>query len=247
MRFPKMILFDYGHTLCCEPGFDLLNAERELFRYVKDNPNNVTPEEACAFATELFKELDKARRDGFEVHEYPALRYKNEYLGLSYTVSLEEAEQIFWDATSEGAMMPGADVMLRYLRENGIRSAVISNIGFSGKALSSRINRLLPENNLEFIIASSEYCFRKPSPRLFELALKKAGLEAKDVWYCGDNPVADVEGSAGAGLFPVWYDNDFEKLSPSGKNPSAPTVEHLHITDWKELLAVLDDLKTKQE
>jgi len=29
--------------------------------------------------------------------------------------------------------------------------------------------------------------FRKPNPMLFELALKKAGLNAGDVWFCGNN------------------------------------------------------------
>jgi hypothetical protein len=42
--------------------------------------------------------------------------------------------------------MPYADEMLRYISKRGIRSGVVSNIGWSGKALKSRIERLLPEN-----------------------------------------------------------------------------------------------------
>jgi len=57
--------------------------------------------------------------------------------------------------------------------------------------LTNRINEFLPNNNFEFIIATSEYIFRKPHKRIYELALKKANLEAKDVWYCGDNAVCD--------------------------------------------------------
>ena len=40
---------------------------------------------------------------------------------------------------------------------------------------------------------SCEYVFRKPNPLLFELALKKAGLPASDVWFCGDNMTARID------------------------------------------------------
>ena len=63
LQYPKMILFDYGHTLLYEPDIDTLRGERELFRFVRDNPNNVSPEQADAFAQELFRELDQARKD----------------------------------------------------------------------------------------------------------------------------------------------------------------------------------------
>jgi putative hydrolase of the HAD superfamily len=37
-------------------------------------------------------------------------------------------------------------------------------MGWSGKALEARIDRLLPENRFEFVIASSEYMIRKLNP-----------------------------------------------------------------------------------
>lgn len=238
-RFPQMILFDYGRTLLYEPGFSTLNGEKALFRYVKDNPLGLTPEEIDRFARELFRELDQSRRNGFEVHEYPGLRYKNEYLGLTYSVPMEEAERILWDGMSPGAAMPGAEDMLRFLNARGIRTGVISNLSFSQKALKERLDRLLPDNRFQFVIASSEYVFRKPSPRLFQLALRKAGLAPEEVWFCGDDPVCDVEGAAAVGMFPVWYTND-----PDGKGigERVPGCGHLRIREWAELTALLERL-----
>ena len=40
---PKMILFEYGHTLLCEPEFDFLRGEEALFEYIKHNKNGLTP------------------------------------------------------------------------------------------------------------------------------------------------------------------------------------------------------------
>lgn len=242
LTYPKMIIFDYGHTLLYEPGFDTLNGEKALFKFIKDNPNNVTPEQANDFSVKLFAELDTARKAGFEIHECQALRYKTEYFGLEYTVSIEEAEIILWNGISEGAVKPGVFDMLSYLDTHGIRSAIISNIGFSGNALTERINRLLPQNNFEFIIASSEYAFRKPNPRIFELALQKAGLSAKDVWYRGDDAQADIEGAASAGIYPVWYDNDTGKPQGYRVVKEIPKCEHLYINDWYEMLSLLDKL-----
>ncbi len=62
-------------------------------------------------------------------------------------------------------------------------------------------------------IASSEYVFRKPNRRIFELALEKAGLQADEVWYIGDQYECDIKGAGQAGIFPVWYTAaiDFEQ------------------------------------
>lgn len=134
--------------------------------------------------------------------------------------------------------------MLDYIKGLGIRSGVISNIGWSGDALTERIDRLLPHNHFEFVIASSEYMFRKPEPMLFELALKKAELNAEEVWFCGDNVKADVEGSAAVGMFPVWYEDDtVENLWYRQNRGIIPQCEHLHIQDWRKLIKVLEATK----
>jgi hypothetical protein len=46
---PKMILFDYGGTLLCEPGWDMLRGERALFENVITNPHHYTPEELSSW------------------------------------------------------------------------------------------------------------------------------------------------------------------------------------------------------
>jgi putative hydrolase of the HAD superfamily len=249
MKTPKMILFDCGNTLLCEPGLDFLRGYEALMRYAVKNPQNLTPEQIKEFSTGLFQQKQTVRDLGFEIHGWQFNRFVYEYLGIEFSVSIPEAEKILWDNVSTGALMPNVENMLDYINAKGIRSGVISNIGWSGAALTERINQLLPRNRFEFIIASSDYMFRKPRPLLFELALKKAGLDAEDVWYCGDSVVNDVEGSAAVGIFPVWYE-DKTKDNPWREQEKGivPTCEHLHIHDWDELIRVLgglsDNVKT---
>ena len=136
--------------------------------------------------------------------------------------------------------MPNIENLLDYLNDHAIRSGVISNISFSGNALSSRINRLLPNNRFEFIIASSEYMVRKPSPLIFRLALSKAGLPGDQVWYCGDDPEKDVMGASECGLYPVWYHSLIPNDLRDRSHDEKPDCEHLFIHDWLELIDVLE-------
>ena len=244
MKKPKMILFDYGQTLFCEPGFDTLRGEEALFKYIKSNKNNLTPKQVNEFSKELFEKIGTVREIGLELHEQQFQRFLYEYLEIELSISLPEAEMVYWRNTSVGSIMPNADKIIDYINKNGIRSGVISNIGWSGRALTDRINRLMPQNRFEFIIASSEYMFRKPDPMLFELALKKAELNADDVWFCGDNIKADVEGSAKVGIFPVWYEDETLENPWFGKyNGIAPNCDHLHIHDWMECIEALEGLE----
>ncbi len=238
---PKMILFDYGDTLLSEPDWSPLRGQEALFKHIKSNIHNLTPHEVCDYSLKLFEQIGMARKHGFEIHNHAFQKLLYESLEIELTIPYPEAEKIFWDHTTPGAVMPGADNMLDFINEQEIRCGVISNISFSGAALTERLNRLQPNNRFEFVIASSEYVFRKPSRFLFELALKKACLPASEVWFCGDNVEADIEGASQVGIFPVWYENFGVEYSMHNLKPKHPVCEHFHIHEWHELIHILEN------
>ena len=124
--------------------------------------------------------------------------------------------------------------LLEFLWEQGIRTAVLSNITYAGSVVEERINRLFPGNHFEFIIATSEFLFRKPNPGIFALALEKAQLKPEDVWYIGDNVVCDIWGARNAGLYPIWYRgaNDF---------PQPECEDVIKIYKWDKLKELIDN------
>jgi putative hydrolase of the HAD superfamily len=244
MNLPKMILFDCMDTLLCDPDYDFLRGTEALMPYITKNPQGLSAKEIRAISDELFTDYClSAKAVGLEMHNLCYMRLLYELHGIEFSISLEEVERIFWYNHSVGAVMPYAEEMLRYIGERGIRSGVVSNMGFSGNALQARINRLLPENEFEFVIASSEYMVRKPNPLIFELALRKANLSASDVWFCGDSLTADVEGATAVGMYPVWYEGLIVENPWREVNSKEPNCEHLHIHDWRELVTILEDLK----
>lgn len=243
-RYPKMIVFDYGHTLLYEPDWDSARGNAELLKYAVKNPNGCTLEDVQKGAALIYgTHVENVRKIGYDIGGQIGNRTLYEYLGIEFSLTPLEMETVFWNAASAGAIMPGADKMLEYINRNGIRSAVISNLLWSEEALTERLNRLLPDNRFEFVMTSSDYFLRKPNRILFDIALQKAGLSADEVWYCGDNPQADIEGASQVGIFPVWYDNDTDKGYKDHSGEHTPKCEHLHIHEWDEMIAVLEEIK----
>lgn len=235
---PKMIFFDYGLTLLNEPDFNSLRGDLALFQYIIENPNQVSAEEIGAFARRAFLAAEPARTSGFEIHEHTLLRFVNDSLGLRYSLTIEEQERVFWENASTMEPMPHIEQLLQYLSASGIRTAVVSNISFSGEALRRRIDAALPDNHFEFVVASSDYGVRKPNPLIFQVALQKAGIAPKDVWFCGDNFQADIIGALGAGMFPVWYHGESKE---ENQQTQVTDSDCLTINDWPELVDVLKE------
>lgn len=188
---------------------------------------------------ELYRyEIEIKKQPILEVHNHMFQKYLYEYFGIELIKSASEVERIFESAALDAEPTKNIIELLKYLDESKIRTGVISNISFSGEILKARINRYIPSNNFEFIIASSEYMFRKPHKRIFELALRKANLASGEVWYVGDNALCDVDGANDCGIFAVWYKGAMWK-----SNKYIPKRSTLEINDWTELIEILKTLK----
>lgn len=242
MNKPKMIMFDYGQTLISEGVFSGEAGTKAVLKYATRNPHQISAKALQEFAKTLNREIgrydpDVRKATHIEVHNHIFQKYLYEYYDIEIGLSPEEMEKVFWDNAAEKTQTKNIEKLLRYLKEQQIRTAVISNISFSGKALEERINSLLPENEFEFILATSEYVFRKPHNRVFELALRKAKLKPNEVWYCGDNAYYDVEGALNMGIFPVWYTGALQV-----HNKQVPEMDCLAINDWVELMNYINKI-----
>lgn len=240
MKKPKMILFDYGQTLVNEQRFNGVRGTEAVLKYATKNKYGKSAEEIQAFATMLNQEMgrfdpEKKHLFQIEVPNHIFTKYLYESQGIELSITPEEIDRVFWDAAAPGTATEGMAEFLKYLKEKGIRTGVISNISYCGAVVEERINRCLPENDFEFIMATSEYMYRKPNKRIFELALKKAELQPEDVWYVGDQYQCDIVGAINAGLFPVWYIGAIDMKYE-------PHEEVLTIEMWEILKELLDTL-----
>lgn len=244
MEQPKMILFDYGQTLIDENKlwtFDGVRGTAAVLKYAVKNKYNLSAED-------VQREADKINRERFnmeaelnhiryiEVPNHMFTAYLYESLGIQLSLTSAQIDKVFWDAAAPGVPTDGIIEFLDFLNQRGIRTGVISNISFTGSVLEDRINTLLPDNRFEFIIATSEYMYRKPNKRIFDLALEKAELSAGEVWYIGDNYECDVKGAENAGIFPVWYLGAVKKEPCMHDNDTVLTIRR-----WNELADLLTE------
>lgn len=233
MKLPKMILFDYGQTLIKEKKFDGVKGTQAVLTYATRNKYNLTAKQIQERAEEINQELgkfDPKKRHLYQI-EIPNtmfIPYLYESQGIEIPLTIEEIDKIFWDAASPGVPTDGVEEFLDFLKESRIRTGVISNIAYGQQVVANRIYDLLPKNEFEFILTSSQYIFRKPHRRIFDLALEKAELKAEDVWYIGDQYECDIKGALAAGIMPIWYIGAIDLPYVEDKNI-------LTIQNWKEL------------
>lgn len=242
MKLPKMILFDYGQTLIAEQKFDGIKGTEAVLQYAVKNKYHLSAEQIQARANEINREFgrfDPEKRHLFQI-EIPNTMftpYLYESQGIEIALSNSEIDTVFWNAAAPGAPTEGIQEFLEYLKQKGIRTGVISNISYAPSVVAERINRLLPENTFEFIITSSNFIFRKPHQRIFDLALEKADLKPEEVWYIGDQYECDIKGSLNAGLLPVWYIGAIDLSYTEDKSI-------LTVANWEELRLRMEEAGT---
>ena len=238
LNMPEMILFDYGGTLSEEGRFDDIAAARAILGCA-DNPQAASPDAVLA----LWREVSSlaARRThpeniGLEIPLTPMLRCVMARAGLTTSLTPLEIEIAFHRQNAVHRPMPFVAELLELLRRKGIRTAVISNITLSGEALRLGIEDCLPNHRFEFVVTSADYVFCKPSPLLFEAAVRKAGLLPDRCWYCGNDFGADVTGALSAGLFPVFLDPSAETEIAMERFKDS---DFLRVKSWKSLASYL--------
>ncbi len=237
MKLPKMILFDYGQTLLDEERFDGVKGTEAVLKYATKNKYNLTAQQVQEAANEINNELGRYNPETRHLYQVEVPNsifcpYLYESQGIELSLKQSEIDRVFWDASSPGKPTKGIEDFLAFLKAKGIRTGVISNITYAPEVVAERINRELPDNEFEFIIATSGYMFRKPHKRIFELALEKADLSAEDVWYIGDNYDCDVVGARDVGIFPVWYVGAKE-------TPYEEKEDVLTIKQWTDLMSMM--------
>ena len=114
---------------------------------------------------------------------------------------------------------PEAEAALVLARRAGLATAVISNSNGTIEAILTTLG-LTP--HLDFVIDSSVVGVEKPAPRIFQIALDRAGVKPDQAAYIGDLYTIDILGSRQAGLQGVLMDPG--RCWPDRDCPKARTV-----------------------
>ncbi len=231
---PLGVLFDLGDTILKLVSADWTAGTQRLLdlaTYGHGFTAATLQPISSDLAVELFAFREQSR---LELRYESFLKLLRETQGIVLRVSYENAARELWHAAHRFEPVEGVVDVLERLASYRVRMGVLSNSAFSGQVLKEELEKHDLARFFSFIHSSADFGLRKPNPRLIGLAVKKLGLEAKDVWFVGDKVDIDVAGGRNAGLYPVWYNPKREPL-PDGY--SCAEISH-----WSEFLPLFDQL-----
>lgn len=92
---------------------------------------------------------------------------------------------------------------LKRIQEDGYRMGLISNAG-DDKDVQQLLYKFGIGRFFDFALTSAACSYRKPHPRIFELALSRWTFLPSEAVMVGDNLDADIRGAKNAGLSTIW-------------------------------------------
>ena len=104
-----------------------------------------------------------------------------------------------WEMTLYQDVIP----CLKNLKNRNLKIGLISN---ADKDMSELFNKTGLDAYLETVVISQDVGVTKPNPIIFQAALEKSGLAAKEVLYIGDQYQVDYIGAMNVGLNPILLD-----------------------------------------
>jgi putative hydrolase of the HAD superfamily len=234
------VLFDYGETLVefSRPDEALAAAEQRILALVAASGR---PTPSPATVRGVFDLIDREvlehqRSGALEEMDLAAsaLRaYGHAGVDLDDGL-LDEVLRIEQQAWWLGAHLdPEAVPLLDSLRGAGIRCGLCSNAPYRIRSLHAQLAFLGLDGHLDSVTFSAEVGWRKPSPRIFEAAMRALGTSAARTVMVGDSEAADIAGAHAAGMRAVLV-----KRSGDGGSSAADAV----IATLRELPGALGNM-----
>lgn len=231
MRKPDALLFDLWGTLINSVDFDPRKGHAAVLETC-ENPGRVSLDQIMDLGQRVVSAtVAREEEVALEFTQASLLRIVADAFDLRPRMSLAESEVIFWRAALQVSLVDGVTDLLRELEASGMPMGVVSNSSFAGPTLEQELQVQGIRGHFRFVISSADYGVRKPDPLIFEVALRRLGMEPGQVWFAGDNVGYDIIGARGAGIFPVAYN--------PRKGIPEEAGEHAVITSWSQLLPLL--------
>jgi putative hydrolase of the HAD superfamily len=124
-------------------------------------------------------------------------------LGIADDDGLVDAVYREFTDLANYALFEDVPPVLDRLRAAGLTLGVVSNFE---EWLERLLERLGVREYFDVRVISGVEGLEKPDPRIFQLALERAGVGAAESVYVGDNPEFDVDPALALGMFPVLID-----------------------------------------
>ena len=194
----RAITLDLDNTLW-EIDSVIHRAETALWSWLSENYPRI-PESFSAEDVSVLREVTIEKYWKHKCHDYRFLRKKViELLALEagYDEGLvEPAFKIFDDVRNDVELYPDVLPDLEILFS---RYTVVAVTNGNANLQTIGIRHLFHD-----VVTASDVGAAKPARRIFETAIRKAGVSPEEILHVGDHPETDVDGGRQAGLRTAW-------------------------------------------
>jgi len=209
-NFLRAVLFDLGGTLMYErASWQSITAQADeaLTNYLRQQGMELN---LSTFPREFRKRLDqyfkKREKDLLETTYSFVLRdvlADKGYGDVSEDILRHALDRLFAITQTNWALEEDTLPTLKKLEENGYRMGLISNAG-DDRDVQQLARGFGISQYFDFILTSATCSYRKPHPRIFELALSNWYFLPSEAVMVGDNLEADIRGAQSVGLYGIW-------------------------------------------
>ena len=201
---------------------------------------NTFPREFRRRLNDYFRQREKDLFETTYTHVLQELVREKGYDDVPGDVIRTALDALFAVTQTNWALEEDAIPTLIKLDENGYKLGIISNAG-DDQDVQQLARGFGIQKYFDFILTSAACSYRKPHPRIFELALANWYLLPSEAVMVGDNLTADIRGAQSAGIYGVWLNR---RADPQMETEETVTPD-ASISSLSELPAILDRLQVK--
>ncbi len=246
-NFLRSVIFDLGGTLMYErDSWHSINAQADeaLTNYLRGQGLELN---LSTFRLEFRRRLDeyfkRREKDLLETTYSFVLRdllADKGYGDISENILRQALDRLFAVTQTNWLVEEDALPTLKRLEENGYRLGLISNAG-DDKDVQQLAKRFGIASFFDFILTSAGCSYRKPHPRIFEMALSNWYFLPNEAVMVGDNLVADIRGAQNAGLYGIWI----SRRAGERTEPELRVQPDASLASLSELPGALDRLQVQ--
>jgi putative hydrolase of the HAD superfamily len=246
-NFLRAVIFDLGGTLMYErASWHAITSKGDeaLTRYLigKGMELNLStfPVEFRRRLGEYFTQREKDLLETTYTFVLIELLKDKGYSNLPDDVIRKALDQLFAVTQTNWILEEDALPTLRKLEKDGYRMGLISNAG-DDQDVHQLVRRFEISQYFDFTLTSAACSYRKPHPRIFELAIANWYFLPSETVMVGDNLDADIRGAKSAGLYGVWISR-----RAGYSSEDQPRVQpDASVSTLSEIPALLDLLQVK--
>jgi HAD superfamily hydrolase (TIGR01662 family) len=246
-NFLRAVIFDLGGTLMYDRGSwqsVTARADEALTTYLREQGMQLNlstfPLEFRRRLQKYFKQRDKDMLETPYTFVLRDVLTDKGYENVSDATIRGALDRLFAITQTNWILEDDTLPTLKKLESDGYRMGLISNAG-DDNDVQQLAKRFGISSFFDFIITSAACSYRKPHPRIFEMALSNWYFLPTEAVMVGDDLEADIRGAKNAGLYSIWIN----RRAGDRMEDQPPIQPDATLTSLSELPALLDLLQVQ--